>query len=263
MPIKFNDYYEPFVGGASVVLGVYSNDTNTAEQDCKRKYIISDINDDLIDCYNVIKENVQELITELQTEKYKNEKDVFYENRTRYNIIKNMGNNVIEKAALFIYLNKCCFNGMHRQNKKGEYNVPFGKMKNPIICDSDTLLCMSKALSRIDIVHGNYKDKDNSTRIKEHDFVYLDPPYHGLFREYTKDVFGENSQKELKEYIDDLTRRNVFVMMSNSATEFIKELYIDYDIIEKTTKYSIGGKNANRGETQEVLITNYKLIATQ
>jgi DNA adenine methylase len=254
LPKEFKNYYEPFVGGASVVLGIVKDDLSK-----DRDYTISDINGDLMNCYQVIKNNVQELITELKdTEKYKNEFDVYYINRTRYNTIKEWDSSCsvrVERAALFIYLNKCCFNGMHRQNKKGEFNVPFGRMKNPIICDTETLLSMSTVFENINITCGDYKN--TLSTIKGGDFVYLDPPYHGLFTDYTKEAFGEDNQRQLKEYIDNLTKKGVHVMMSNSATDFIRNLYVGYNTINLTTKYSIGGKNADRGEKQEILVTNY------
>lgn len=256
LPADFHNYFEPFVGGASVVLGIMSKDI---KDEYNREYTISDINGDLINCYNVIKSRLPELLTELGDEKYKNETNSFYLHRIRFNQIKFNANDEdkVECAALFIYLNKCCFNGMHRQNSKGMFNVPFGKMKNPLICDTETLSNISNAFEKTGITSCSYKEILEETG--KCDLVYLDPPYHGtnMFTDYTNNVFGENEQRELKLFVDELTSKGVYVILSNSATDFIKELYSDYNIINLTTKYSLGGKNADRGEKQEVLITNF------
>ena len=249
MPKEYNNYYEPFVGGASVVLGVI---TRKSEQ---KSYNISDINKDLINCYNVIKYKVDDLIKELSDEKYKNECDVYYKLRVIYN-----ENDIsdVERAALLIYLNKTCYNGLMRHNLSGKYNVPFGKMKNPKICDEITLRAISDVFknANINIRCCSYSDI-NLEEIKSGDFVYMDPPYHGTFTGYTKDKFGEDSQILLKEYVDMLTEIGVKVMLSNSGTDFIKELYKDYNQVDLTIKYSLGGKNAGRGERSELLIKNY------
>lgn len=250
--VEFKNYFEPFVGGGSVVLDIYSKKLSI------ENYNISDINYNLINCYKVIKERLQELLEELGNEKYKNQSSSFSIHRDRFNEIKfNVPYDLeVEQAALFIYLNKCCFNGMYRVNKSDKFNVPFGKMKNPLICDIITLTNLSNALQHINILHCNFKDTLNT--IKEGDFVYLDPPYHKTFTDYTSNSFGENEQKELKIFIDKLTEKGVYVLLSNSATDFIKNLYSNYTIINISTKYSLGGKGSNRAlDKQEVLIKNY------
>lgn len=249
---EFKDYYEPFVGGASVILELLSKDLN-----CKRQYYISDINTNLINVYHTIKNNLDELIIELNNEKYSNNQDNYYTNRTRFNTIKSddITDNNIEKASLFIYLNKCSFNGIYRENLSGKFNTPFGKMKNPRICDNVTLTNFKNIMKDVIIKCIKYQDILELT--KKHDLVYLDPPYHNTFTSYNSDKFGEEQQRELKLFIDELTKKGVNIMMSNSATDFIKELYKDYTIVNITTKYSLGGKGADRGNKQEVLIKNY------
>lgn len=253
LPTKqFNNYFEPFVGGGSVFFGLLTKDITYK---CNRNYTISDINDNLINCYEVIKSNIQELITELSKDIYGNEYDKYYSRRNRYNEIKFDDNNIVEKAALFIYLNKCGYNGMYRENSKGHFNIPFGKMKNPKICDTSILRKVNENLQN---VHVECCEYDNILELVEKDdFVYLDPPYHETFTDYTNNKFGENEQRNLKRFIDILTEKGVYVMLSNSATDFIKELYKDYKQINLTTKYSLGGKGADRGDKQELLVVNY------
>jgi len=226
-----NNYFEPFVGGGSVFFGFYSNDKY---HNYKRQYTISDINNNLINCYEIIKNNINQLIIELKKDIYKNEKTNYYTCRNRFNQIKfNSSNELsVEKAALFIYLNKCGYNGMYRENSKGEFNIPFGKMNNPKIIDEITLMNI-------------------------HNFVYRAPPYHNTFTDYTNNKFGEVEQTNLKHFIDKLTEKGVKVMLSNSATQFIKDLYCNYKQINITTKYSLGGKGADRGDKQELIIINY------
>lgn len=249
---EFKDYYEPFVGGASLIIELLSKDF-----DCKRQYYISDINKNLINVYNTIKNNLDELIIDLSNEKYSNNQENYYINRTRFNIIKSDDkvDNNIEKASLFIYLNKCSFNGIYRENLSGKFNTPFGKMKNPKICDNITLTNFKNIIK--DVIIKCYDYQDILESVKKHDLVYLDPPYHNTFTSYNKETFGEEQQCELKLFVDKLTQKGVNVIMSNSATDFIQKLYEDYTIISITTRYSLGGKGANRGNRQEILIKNY------
>lgn len=253
LPTKeFKNYFEPFVGGGSVFFGLLTKDVT---YNCNRNYTISDINDNLINCYEVIKTNVQDLITELSKEIYGNEYDKYYIRRERYNEIKFDETNLVEKAALFIYLNKCGYNGMYRENSKGQFNIPFGKMKNPKICDTQTLRKVSESLQN---VHVECCEYDNILEVVEKDdFVYFDPPYHETFTDYTNNKFGQDEQHNLKKFVDILTEKGVYVMLSNSATDFIKDLYKDYKQINLTTKYSLGGKGADRGDKQELLVVNY------
>jgi DNA adenine methylase len=249
---QFNNYFEPFVGGGSVLFELLNKDL---QYNCQRSYTISDINENLINCYEVIKNNSDELINELDKDIYKNLSDNYYICRQRFNDMKFKEVNLIEKAALFIYLNKCGYNGMYRENSKGQYNIPFGKMKNPKICDTNVLRKDSEGLKNVHIACCEY----NSILelVEKNDFVYLDPPYHETFTDYTNNKFNEEEQIQLKKFVDDLSEKGAFVMLSNSATDFIKELYKDYKQINLTTKYSLGGKGADRGDKQELLIVNY------
>lgn len=249
---EFKNYFEPFVGGGSVLFELLSKDIT---YNCNRNYTISDINDNLINCYEIIKTNIEDIIQELGKDIYKNSSDSYYKCRDRFNDIKFDDTNLVEKAALFIYLNKCGYNGMYRENSKGKFNIPFGKMKNPKICDTKVLRKDSDGLKNVHIACCEYSDI--LELVEKDDFVYLDPPYHETFTDYTNNKFNEEEQIELKKFVDELTKKGAFIMLSNSATDFIKDLYKDYKQINLTIKYSLGGKGADRGDKQELLIVNY------
>lgn len=153
-------------------------------------------------------------------------------------------------SAMFIYLNKCCFNGMYRENSTGGYNVPFGDMKNPLVCDTKNIQNLNRFFQNIDIECKPYCD----ITPQRNDLVYFDPPYHNTFSDYSKNGFNEESHKELKNFIDTLTKQGVNVILSNSNTKFIQELYLGYHIRVIENQYSIG---VNREKIEEVIITNF------
>jgi DNA adenine methylase len=238
-PKEYSNYFEPFIGGGAIGLSV----------GCEKVKHFSDINHNLINFYNVVKNKCGELIKELSiTEKYLNNKDCFTACRERFNFDNSIS--VVEKSALFIYLNKCCYNGLYRENNSGIYNVPFGDMKNPTICDTDCLKTLSNYLQNVNLECREY----NYIEPKKGDFVYLDPPYHNTFTKYTKNVFEEQQQTELRDFCDKLTENGVMFLASNNDTEFINEIYKNYKITKLDTKYSVGG---SRGKKREVLISNY------
>jgi DNA adenine methylase len=183
----------------------------------KGKICISDINKTLIDTYIIIRDNPDDLILELKKELvYKNDKDSYLKNRTRFNEIKDNDNvvNLIEKCALFIYLNKCGFNGMYRENSSGVFNVPFGSQKNANIVDDKLLKVISKKLKDCDvaIVWSDYSFIKDI--VKKDDFVYIDSPYDDTFTGYTQNKFEKHEQLELKDLTDYLTEIGVKVMLS-------------------------------------------------
>lgn len=243
-PCEFNKYFEPFAGGACIGLKV---------QQSVPKYF-SDINSKLINCYNTVKNDVEALILELDcVEKYVNTKGRFQIIREEFNEGDSRGSSDIELAAQFIYLNKCCFNGMYRENKSGKFNVPFGKMGNPVICDSELLRNVSKFLQNVDISCCDY----TSIKPEEGDLVYFDPPYFDTFSEYSSGGFSSVDHITLKNFVDTLTARGVLVILSNSSTDFIKELYSDYQQIIIETNYSVSAKRSGRSKVQEILIKNF------
>lgn len=258
-PKEFNDYHEPFLGGGSVVMEL----SNRGLLHGKHVYI-ADLMLPLMNVYKVIKEDVQGLINELKGDSYKNDKDAFIQKRARFNDLKQTlkyTEKDIECAALFLYLNRTCFNGMYRENSKGGYNVPYGKQTNPLICNEELLQKLSMWLNS-DTVHidcGSYEVR--SIGMKKGDFVYLDPPYYGTFTDYNKDSFDKSSQVQLRDFVKTLSERGVLVAVSNSNCEFIREIYSEVQnvkFIEIPVKRVINSKGADRkNETTELLILNY------
>ena len=240
---QINRYFEPFLGGGAVFFHLQHP-----------KSYLSDTNKNLVELYETVKNNVEDLIKALR--KHKNEHDYFYEIRAQ----KPVELSPVERAARFIYLNKTCFNGLYRENSKGEFNVPFGKYKNPAICDAEGLRSASLALKSAKISHGEFHSV--LSKAKTTDFIYFDPPYQPLsktssFTSYTANGFGENEQRDLADTFRELADRGCFVMLSNSDTPLIRELYKDYSIYEIQASRAINSNAAGRGKITELLVVNY------
>lgn len=261
-------YVEPFVGGGAVLLDILQ------KYEVKEAYAF-DINKDLINCYNVIKNDVEALIQELD----KKEKDFlilesdnrqkyFYNIRTEYNSYVLNDELNIKRASEFIFLNRTCFNGLYRVNKDGKFNVPCGKYKNPTICDSKNLRNLSKLIQNVTFEYGDYRKSENL--ITENTFVYFDPPYRPLsvtsgFTSYTKEDFNDENQKELAQYYNQLNLKNAKLMLSNSNPKNVNEednffdtIYKGFIINEVSAKRMINSNAKGRGEISELLITNYE-----
>ena len=252
IPKKFNNYFEPFVGGGALFFSLY----NLGVLKNKKVYLF-DKNEELINAYNVIKNNPLELIKILKDFKQKHSKEFFYKIREwdRYENYSKIS--PLKKAARFIYLNKTCFNGLYRVNKKGQFNVPFGRYKDPNIVDEINILNVSKALKNVEIKCCDFSEVLNYAGAC--DFVYFDPPYYPLnktssFTSYTQDDFLENEQKRLYEVFCELDKKGSFVIESNSDTEFIKNLYNNFDIIKIKANRFINSKSEGRGKIEEILI---------
>jgi len=249
---KHSTYVEPFVGGAAVLFELQPT-----------KAVINDYNHELINVYNIIKSNPEELIQSLEKHKELNTKDYFYEIRSldRDPLFDTLTD--IEKAARIIYLNKTCFNGLYRVNLSGQFNTPYGKYKNPNIVNASTIRAVSKYFNKgtIKIISGDYKDSLKGLR--KGAFVYFDPPYVPIstsssFTGYTEGGFSLKNQEELKEQCDKLNARGINFLLSNSDCEFIRELYKDYNIITVKAKRNINRNGSDRGEINEVLVMNYE-----
>lgn len=256
IPKNFNNYFEPFVGGGALFFELYS----LGHLKNKNVYLF-DINSELINAYNVIKNTPQLLIKELEIFKEKHSKEFYYEVRVWDREENFLELDAVMRATRFIYLNKTCFNGLYRVNKKNQHNVPIGNYKNPNICDATTLYNASEALQNVTILNRSYKDI--LQYVTQDDFVYFDPPYYPLtetssFTSYSEFEFLENEQFELFELFDKLNDMNVKVMHSNSDTHFIKELYAKYDIQNIEAHRFINSKSSGRGKISEVLIRSYK-----
>jgi DNA adenine methylase len=238
-----NRYFEPFLGGGAIFFHLQIFPAN-----------LSDINDELINLYLIVKNYVMDLIQELQN--YHNDKDFYYEVRKK----KPSELNSVERAARFIFLNKTCYNGLYRVNSKGQFNVPFGKYQNPQILDREGLLSANLALENATIMRKSFDEC--ALMAEASDYVYFDPPYMPLnvtssFTSYTKNGFGLEDQIRLSEIFKELSDRKCFVMLSNSDTKVIRDLYADFHIHEVQAARAINSNGNGRGKITELVITNY------
>ncbi len=250
-PNRIENYYEPFLGSGAVFFYV-------KQRFKPEKAIISDNNQDLINTYIDVRDNVQELISKLEEHKTnhsKKGKSYFYKIRNEFN----SGSEGVERSAQLIYLNKTCFNGLYRVNSKGEFNVPFGHYKKPAIVDRESLLFANKLLQGITIKCQDFKDL--TADLDKEFFIYFDPPYVPLnansFTSYTKDDFGLKDQEELADLYKKLSN-NHKVMLSNSYTQTANELYKEYNKQSVLASRMINCVGSNRGKIKELVVTNYK-----
>ena len=261
-------YIEPFVGGGAVLIDILQN------YDVRQAYAF-DINMDLINSYNVIKNNVEELITNLkrmETEylqlEQEERKNYFYNIRNEYNdytLQENEQN--VQRASQFIYLNRTCFNGLYRVNKDGKFNVPVGSYKNPKICDEENLRNLSELIQNVQFQYGDYRR--SMEYVTENTFVYFDPPYRPLnmtsgFTSYTKEDFNDDNQRELATFYRELNERNAKLMLSNSnpkninkEDQFFDNIYQGFNIDEIYASRMINANSKGRGKISEILVTNY------
>jgi len=257
-PKTFNNYIEPLVGGGAIFFHLFN--TNRI----KKKAILNDINPELMNCYKVIKNQVEEMIKklkELEQRYRKAPKKIYYQVRKLDRQKSFSKYSLVDRAARTIFLNKTCYNGLYRVNSKGQFNVPFGRYKNPTICDEENLRAVSVALKK-----ARLKNKDFTVCLKlakTGDFIYFDPPYYPLsktadFTSYTKEDFTEKDQKRLKEVFKNLTGRKYKSMLSNSNTDFIRNLYKNFQIYEVQAKRYINSNPQGRGKIVELVITNYQ-----
>ncbi len=249
---EFDTYCEPFFGGGAVCFAMQP-----------KKAIINDANAELINVYKCIKNSVEELIEDLN--KHKNEAEYFYELRgLDRDCEKYKRLTAVQKASRFIYLNKTCFNGLYRVNRAGQLNSPFGRYKKPNIVNEECLRALSVYFGNNDVQIMNCDYKDVLSKMTSlNSFVYLDPPYDPVsnsanFTGYTASGFNRDSQIQLKKSLDELNNRGINFMLSNSATEFIMELYAEYSIKVVKAKRAINSKGNKRGEIDEVVIRNYE-----
>ena len=250
LPKGIKSYIEPFIGGGAVLFHLQPKNA-----------IINDFNSELVNVYNVIKDDIENLIVDLQ--KHKNESEYFYKIRAldRTEAFENLSD--VERASRIIYLNKTCYNGLYRVNNSGKFNSPFGKYKNPNIVNEPTLRAVNSYLNSNNV---RIENTDYETILKEADknsFVYLDPPYHPVsdssnFTGYIQGGWGESEQVRLKEACDRLDKNGIKFLQSNSCVDFIKELYTDYQIHIIKANRAINSDGDKRGEVEEVLIKNYE-----
>ncbi|AFY75396.1 DNA adenine methylase Dam [Synechococcus sp. PCC 7502] len=253
-------YFEPFVGAGALLFDLQP-----------KKAVINDANKELINCYQTIKDNPDELL-ELTREYQKNiSKDRYYELREldRKPDFEKLSN--VQRAARIIYLNKTCFNGLFRVNSQGQFNVPYGDNKNPIVADDAVIKAISKYLNNNNIIITDKDFKEAVSTTKKGDFIYFDPPYDPLsdsssFTGYDLSGFGKDEQRRLKEVCDELVDKGCKVLLSNSSTDFIKELYSDknyYTCQEVKANRHINSVGTSRGKINEILVfSNYDVRKT-
>lgn len=253
IPSSYDTYYEPFIGGGALFLNLMPS-----------KAMISDLNEELINTWQVIKKYPHELLEQLSYHQKHNSKEhyLYVRGVDRDGTINKMSPTA--RAARFIYLNKAGFNGLWRVNKKGQHNVPFSNPKNLNLIMTEKIMEISSYLNRNDISIQHQSYHEAIQNIKAGDFVYFDPPYIPLtktsaFTSYTKEDFNIDDQIQLRDISKELAQNGVYVMLSNSSSELVYELYSDdiFHIHEVEAKRSINSKGNHRGAIKEVIITTY------
>lgn len=260
-------YIEPFVGGGAMLFFILQKYPNI------KKVIINDINTHLINSYTIIRDNPHSLIdklSELQENfrtagDFDSQKEIFLDVRSRFN---DQSYSAIEEAAYMIFLNRTCFNGLYRENSKGEFNVPFGRYSKPTICNESLILADSEILQNVEILNGDFTQ--TGKYVDGYTFFYFDPPYRPLdatsnFNSYVKDAFDDNDQIRLKEFYSFLSSEGCWEMLSNSDCKnrntkdvFFDELYRDFYIERVCVKRNISANASKRGTLTELLIRNYE-----
>jgi DNA adenine methylase len=250
LPRRITSYCEPFLGGGAILFFAQPSSA-----------IVNDLNAELIMVYEIIRDNVEALITALK--RHENTQEHFYSTReldrdkNNYHLMSK-----VNKAARLVYLNKTCYNGLFRVNRAGEFNTPFGCYKSPNIVNEPVLRAVNKYINASKISFYSEDFAKTLKRVSKGCFVYLDPPYYPVsdtarFTGYNKGGFDENEQIRLKQCCDDLNDRGIKFLLSNSATKFIIELYQDYLISVVEAKRAVNSDASKRGDIKEVLIRNY------
>lgn len=266
---RIKKYFEPFLGGGALFFWLFE------QYDFESAYLY-EINPAVNLCYQVIQKNVGKLIKELNqleleyfSASEKGKEKLYYDKRKEFNVYlrRKASNSIVRRTALLIFLNKTCFNGLYRVNSQGEFNVPFGRYKNPTICNEDNLYAVSELLQKAEIFCGDFaqclKYADNES------FVYFDPPYRPIsmtasFTSYSKDIFDDQEQKRLRKVYGELDKKDACVMLSNSDPKnvnpndnFFDDLYHGYHIERLNATRLINCNAERRGVITEILVMNY------
>jgi len=240
-------YVEPFVGSGAVFFDVRRRLAPSA-------VVLSDTNAELVNAWIAIRDEVAGVIRHLADHEKRHAKSHYYEVRAK------TPRSCAARAARLVYLNRTCFNGLYRVNSKGQFNVPLGRYANPRILDRENLLSVHEALRGVDLGVRHFRETVN--RARAGDFVYIDPPYHPLsstahFTSYTDASFGEEDQRELGRIFDALTRRGCRVMLSNSDTPLVREIYGEHRRFPVLARRSINSKGDRRGKIRELVVLSY------
>lgn len=247
MPAQFNRYFEPFMGGAALFFDIAPD-----------KAYLSDVNAELVNCYHMVKEKPEALIAALEAHYY--DKDYYYHIRDLDRVPAQFAQlSDIERAARLLFLNRAGFNGMYRVNRKGQFNVPFGRYANPDLVKADAIRQASILLQKADITHAPFTDMVD--RARQGDFVYFDPPYVPLsqtanFTSYAQDDFTITDQQALADACIKLNEKGVYFMASNSFHDIVKDLYQGFEIVEIKARRAINSRADKRQAVSEALIFN-------
>ncbi|HEY9650404.1 MAG TPA: DNA adenine methylase [Coleofasciculaceae cyanobacterium] len=249
-PKTFKTYYEPFLGGGSVFF-YFCRESHSFSA------VLTDINPELINAYHCIQTQPEQVISLLAIHQKRHSPEYYYQVRG------NAQGSACEKAARLIYLNKTCFNGLYRENSKGQFNVPLGRYKKPNIFNSDLIRSVSAALQNVQLEVRPFEDILHYAT-SSNDFVYFDPPYYPLsytsnFTAYSRNSFNEDDQLKLRDVFAELAQRGVKVMLSNSDCPFIRKIYskFEFNIHRISALRSINSNIKKRGSIPEVLVTSY------
>jgi DNA adenine methylase len=250
VPKQFNTYYEPFIGAGAVLFNIQPSVA-----------IINDTNVELINCYQVIQHSLDELIADLS--KHHNDEDYYYATRDLDRTVGYKDLSPVQKASRIIFLNKTCFNGLFRVNSKGHFNVPYGRNQNSKILNENVLLAVHNYLKSNQITILNTDFETVTNKAKKGDFIYFDPPYDPIsttssFTSYDLNGFNKEDQNRLKKVYAKLVKRGCYVLLSNSATDFILDLYKEFTIVRVAANRNINSVASGRGKIDEVLVMNYE-----
>ena len=247
--VELMRHVEPFVGGGAVFFGLRPE-----------RALLCDVNPTLVDTYTAVRDDVDAVIEHLRALAHDHDRDVraYYRVRERYNRARKLA--PAQRAAMFVYLNKTCFNGLHRVNRRGEFNVPAGRYDKPRILNEVVLRAASTELSRAELSCSGFERL--LTAARPGDFVYLDPPYEPVsqtasFTAYAQDGFGREDQLRLRDVFAVLDRRGCKLMLSNSDVPFIRDLYQRWNISRVSASRAVNSDPGKRGPVQEVVVRNY------
>ena len=238
IPTEYDAYHEPFLGGGALYFALKP----------KEAYL-SDVNLHLIVSFQAVRDDVEGLIKQLKIHQRLHNKEYYLKARTKLFKEKDP----TKLAALFVYLNKTCFNGLYRVNSSGGFNVPMGDYKDPAILDEENLRNVSQVLQGADISQHGF----DQTKIFKGDFYYIDPPYHETYEGYSSGGFGDKEHQQLAEFAHEIDKKGGFFMLSNSDTPFVRELYKGYTIEIVSASRMVSCKGHQRGKENELLIRNY------
>ena len=251
MPNKYNHYFEPFIGGGALFFDIQPE-----------KATINDYNTDLMLCYTELRDNLQEVIAELKKHEENNSKEYYLNIRSADRDGRLEVFTKAQRAARLLYMLRVNFNGLYRVNSKNQFNVPYGRYKNPKILDERLLQDVSFYLNEADINICQGDFQSSVSKAISGDFVYFDPPYIPLnetssFTSYTHEGFSYEEQVRLRDTFKELTERGVYAMLSNSSNPLVEELYKDFNIYFVEAQRTNGAKSSSRGKISEIIVTNY------